>query len=246
MKESTMHNSKTCNKCKQILSLENFGKHSYTSDGLRSWCKVCNIESSKKYRQNNQEKVRETKRNWVNKNKDKKAAWDKAYYEKNKEKISSYHKKWRKENADYVRETTKQYREANKEKKAAGDRRWAQANKDKVNENSRRYRQRHPEKQNEIHRNYNKRNPEVWRTIAQNRRTRKLENGIFLVTTKDIKRILNKPCAYCGSKDRLTLDHIIPISRGGRHSIGNLLSACKSCNSKKHNKFITEWEKYAK
>lgn len=240
-----MNHSKTCNKCKQTLPLENFGKHSYTSDRLRAWCKVCNYQASKKYRENNREKVRETQRKWAAKNKDKKAAWDKAYYEKNKDARSAYYKKWREENLDHTKAYSKKYREENKERKAITDRNWSQANKDKVNANARRYRQRHPEKQNEIHRNYNKKNPELWRTIAQNRRARKLENGISLVTAKDIRAILSNPCFYCGSKDRLTLDHIVPISRGGRHSIGNLLSACRSCNSKKHNKFITEWKKYA-
>jgi len=241
-----MTNSKTCNKCKQTLSLDNFGNHSYASDGLRSWCKKCNHEASKSYRKNNPEKVRETKRNWAAKNKDKKAASDKKYYEKNKEHISEYQKKYRQDNYERLQEGSKKYRLENKEKKAATDRAWAQANKDKVNENSRRYRQRHPEKQNEIHRNYNQRNPNVWRTIAQNRRTRKLENGLFKVTIKDMNNILTKPCAYCGSKKQITLDHVIPISRGGTHSIGNLLPACKSCNSKKHAKFITEWKKNAK
>lgn len=41
-------------------------------------------------------------------------------------------------------------------------------------------------------------------------------------------------CQYCGIKSsELTIDHIIPKSRGGSESWDNLVSACKSCNNKK-------------
>jgi len=40
-------------------------------------------------------------------------------------------------------------------------------------------------------------------------------------------------CQYCGSKDHLTLDHVMPKSRQGRTSWDNLTTACKYCNSKK-------------
>jgi 5-methylcytosine-specific restriction endonuclease McrA len=41
-------------------------------------------------------------------------------------------------------------------------------------------------------------------------------------------------CAYCGDRrDRLSIDHIIPRSRGGRTSFENCVAACKTCNLKK-------------
>ena len=43
-------------------------------------------------------------------------------------------------------------------------------------------------------------------------------------------------CQYCGLKSReLTLDHVIPRHRGGKHIWDNLVSACKSCNHRKGN-----------
>ena len=48
-------------------------------------------------------------------------------------------------------------------------------------------------------------------------------------------------CQYCGvmSKD-LTLDHVVPKHRGGRHQWDNLVSACRSCNHRKGGKTVEE------
>ena len=49
------------------------------------------------------------------------------------------------------------------------------------------------------------------------------------------------PCQYCGSRTAdLTIDHIIPRSRGGVHSWENLVSACRSCNHRKGGKLLTD------
>ncbi len=48
-------------------------------------------------------------------------------------------------------------------------------------------------------------------------------------------------CQYCGLKTRdLTLDHIVPRHRGGRHSWENLVSACRSCNHRKGGKSLAD------
>lgn len=51
----------------------------------------------------------------------------------------------------------------------------------------------------------------------------------------------NYRCAYCGVKDRLTLDHVVPRSRGGSDSVTNLVAACNSCNQRKGNRSLTEF-----
>ncbi|MCO5571801.1 hypothetical protein L7F22_025549 [Adiantum nelumboides] len=47
-------------------------------------------------------------------------------------------------------------------------------------------------------------------------------------------------CQYCGDHDNLTLDHVIPVSRGGEWTWQNLVTACTDCNSKKGNKTLEE------
>lgn len=46
----------------------------------------------------------------------------------------------------------------------------------------------------------------------------------------------NYSCVYCGSNRHLTLDHVIPKSRGGRNDWTNLVTSCQKCNLKKADK----------
>jgi 5-methylcytosine-specific restriction endonuclease McrA len=56
-------------------------------------------------------------------------------------------------------------------------------------------------------------------------------------------------CHYCGNKfspRSLTMDHIVPIARGGKSTKGNVVPACKDCNTKKKHRLLMEWEEYVK
>jgi 5-methylcytosine-specific restriction endonuclease McrA len=49
-------------------------------------------------------------------------------------------------------------------------------------------------------------------------------------------------CAYCGAADRpLQKDCLLPISRGGRYTLANVVPACGSCNASKCNTEVTTW-----
>lgn len=67
------------------------------------------------------------------------------------------------------------------------------------------------------------------------------------ISERDWKRLVNRHggrCAYCQAKPVvITVDHVIPINRGGRHSIGNVLPACKSCNSAKRDVLLAEFRR---
>lgn len=47
-------------------------------------------------------------------------------------------------------------------------------------------------------------------------------------------------CAYCGSKSNLTVDHVVPRSRGGGSVFENVVTACFSCNNSKNDKTPSE------
>ncbi len=60
-------------------------------------------------------------------------------------------------------------------------------------------------------------------------------------------RLSKGVCHYCGgtfSPDELTMDHIVPLIRGGKSSRGNVAPACKECNNKKKHLLPIEWEEY--
>lgn len=54
-------------------------------------------------------------------------------------------------------------------------------------------------------------------------------------------------CQYCGAhKNKLTIDHVIPVSKGGKSSFENCVAACQDCNNKKGNKLPSEARMYLK
>lgn len=49
-------------------------------------------------------------------------------------------------------------------------------------------------------------------------------------------------CAYCGLVDgEMQRDTMLPISRGGRYTLTNVVPACRSCNASKCNAELTSW-----
>ncbi len=54
-------------------------------------------------------------------------------------------------------------------------------------------------------------------------------------------------CAYCGIRHHpsaLTMDHVVPIIRGGRTTHANCVPACASCNKEKRHLSSTQWQSY--
>lgn len=76
-------------------------------------------------------------------------------------------------------------------------------------------------------------------------RRRALNRGVggshTLADWETLKAQYNWTCPACRKSEpeiKLTLDHVIPVSKGGSHNIENIQPLCKSCNSKKHTKTI--------
>ncbi len=61
------------------------------------------------------------------------------------------------------------------------------------------------------------------------------------------RQLARGACYYCGRPvppSELTMDHIVPLVRGGKSTRGNAVTACKECNSKKKYLLPLEWEGY--
>lgn len=60
-------------------------------------------------------------------------------------------------------------------------------------------------------------------------------------------RIAKGICHYCEQSfapKELTLDHLVPLARGGRSTKGNCVPACKECNNRKRDLLPLEWDDY--
>jgi 5-methylcytosine-specific restriction enzyme A len=61
------------------------------------------------------------------------------------------------------------------------------------------------------------------------------------------RQLSKRTCHYCGRtfpQTELTMDHVVPIIRGGKSTRGNTVPACKECNSKKKYLLPLEWDEY--
>jgi 5-methylcytosine-specific restriction endonuclease McrA len=134
--------------------------------------------------------------------------------------------KWRSNNAEKHKANSRKYYSEHKEQHRQSGLSWQRANKDKVAAANKKWEQA---------------NPESRRRRTANRRARLQKVFTGQITLKEIIKFYANPCFYCGSNKEITLDHIIPISKGGSHSIGNIVSACQSCNYSKHDKLYMEW-----
>ncbi|MCA0269095.1 MAG: HNH endonuclease [Bacteroidetes bacterium] len=54
-----------------------------------------------------------------------------------------------------------------------------------------------------------------------------------LLTRKNVLRRDHHRCQYCGTREHLTIDHVMPKSRGGKDTWENLVAACSRCNARK-------------
>lgn len=96
---------------------------------------------------------------------------------------------------------------------------------------------------------YQKENPHVAAATRLNRAAGKRH----MVSSRDLKRVIYRQrnrCFYCnivmtkaGNKFPTSLqwDHVIPRSRGGSHSIGNIVASCRKCNHDKAAMLVMEW-----
>lgn len=131
---------------------------------------------------------------------------------------------------------------------------WMKSNPEKMKIYRRRYYEKTKEQQAKQHLIWCRSNPEKI-AAKNNRRRASVLNLPSTLTGEEAEQMLKGfSCFYCGSdNNKLTLDHFIPISRGGGTTKANTVIACQNCNSSKKDKmpgeilqqlYLFEVEKY--
>jgi len=131
-------------------------------------------------------------------------------------------------NPDKFRERKRLAYQNNPEKFAERHRKWLRENKEKVRETAKRWRRNNPEKRR-------------FQSSLRAARKRNAEGKFTFGEWELLKKQYSHTCPMCGRKEpkiKLTIDHIIPISKGGSNWIENIQPLCGSCNNRKYTKII--------
>jgi len=128
-------------------------------------------------------------------------------------------------NSDKEKESVRTRAIANRDDEMERHRKYYIANQDRLKQKSALYRQ---ENQDKI------------KVLNQNRRVKELKNGgkITVKEWRDLCRKYEDKCLCCGKNCKLEIDHIVPVSRGGRNTIDNVQPLCGTCNKHKATRTI--------
>lgn len=151
---------------------------------------------------------------------------------------------WRDANRERDRESQRNRYHSDAEKSRANKREEARRNKEQRKAYAVKRRAENYDRVLEIERASRARNKEKNRPAKNARqqiRNRKVQGSTHVISAKDLRRLYSQPCSECGTMKNLSIDHIIPLSRGGSHSVGNMMTLCRSCNASKHARTIMEW-----
>lgn len=216
---------KVCKKCKRILVANEMNFYKKEKNKLRGECKKCTKQCRKKRYNGN--------------------SYDKEYRKKNKEKIKEYNKEYKENHKEKIKKKNKEYREKNKEKIKEYNKDYGEKNKEKIKEYQKEYYEEHKEKNKEKIKKYRLKHPEY--VFNYNNKRRQLEenqgNGITKEQWIEMMDFFEWRCAYSGEVlgDNRTIDHIIPISKGGEHEVWNCVPMLLKYNKSKHSKDMLEW-----
>jgi len=124
---------------------------------------------------------------------------------------------------------------------------WNAANKERIQANGNAWREANRERHRAYSKAWNVANRDRYRVNqvrAQSRRRARIAHVLSTLTAQEWEVILEAAghaCVYCGSGERLSMDHLTPISKGGPHTSENVAPACLPCNLSKGAKTVMEF-----
>lgn len=254
-----METFKLCNTCNQSKLITEFGLRKDSTDGHKGKCKVCEHEYKKEwsvknkdrivkekkiYREKHKERITKNNRLAYHQNKEKYDIVKKKYYESNKEKVKEYQATYYQENKDKANQSSKRFYEDNKDRMLYIQKLAYLENKDYILKRNKDYQVKNKDKVRACRKEWaSSKSGKIAKKVSSHLRNTKMRITNDNTITKTSLALLlskqNDKCYYCGThldfniKFSVHLDHYIPISKGGAHSIDNVVFSCKMCNLKK-------------
>lgn len=178
-------------------------------------------------------------------------AYSKRYYLANKAKIRAYNKRYITEHPERVAEYRRREKERQRDgRRAAAKQRWYLSNPEKVAAQRERLKAQSPE----VHsaklsaKNHRRRERVTW-AVGPKLETATIVavlsygTGLYASFVQDQEgrsfwagALAVRRCEYCMAEAKLTIDHLLPLSRGGTNGLLNLAAICQSCNGSKHSR----------
>ena len=188
-------------------------------------------------------------RAWRSANKERLAQNAKVYHEAHKEELCSYHAAYGAAyyatNIEETRARHRAYAATHREESNRANAARHAAKREEINAQHRVYYEANKEQISAKIKAYRKSHPEIGQAASSRRRARLAAAPVNDLTPSQweaIKQHYNHRCVYCPDncwrcqrkQHKLTIDHIVPISKGGSHTVSNIAPACSTCNKKKN------------
>lgn len=214
------------------------------------------LRRSRDYKARNREAILKASRAYRAQHRDECRDRNADWYKRNQEHKKAYSRQWYANNREYAKERKKNFRAKNLGECRAASIAWYYANQARAIENSRKWRARNPETAKASLIKWRANNQDKVGKAKARRAQSELEGSATPELIQQKWDTSSHTCILCEQpiddtlparhpKSR-TLEHLIPIARGGTHDIDNLDFAHYSCNASKGAKTLEEYREWRK
>lgn len=198
-----------CTKCHQFYpaTVEYFPAAPRKDSGLSSWCRPCHRANVRRWSSSHKDENKERCRDYYHAHKSEAKVYKAVAYKENKDQRLAHNKAYRDAHPDKMKNQYRTYYQNNQSSRIAYVLQWRRDNPEKHAEHKR---------------------------IRRARKANAPVNDFTAEQWQSMQRHYEYRCVYCGCQpEKLTQDHITPLSKGGSHTYTNIVPACISCNCKK-------------